>query len=114
MRTKNAQPNAEQKKWRNWLGEQGCFFTGEACQLHHMFGAAKKAKIDGFSQNIGEWGIIGLSYWHHMCPENPDCVDNFKKRFIKKYGYTEKEIFEIRAEQYGQLPPEIVEAVMRY
>jgi len=114
MRTKNAAPTAEQKRWREWLVERGCFITGDIPQLHHFIGAAKKAKINGMSQKVGEWAIIPLCYWWHMCPENPDNVDWFKKRFEARTGYTEKEIFKALADEYGLIPEEVVEALMRY
>lgn len=114
MRTKNAKVTARILRWRKFLGENGCAITGDQPEIHHMFGAAKKAKIGLFSQPIGEIACIPLSYYWHRDYSNPSNVDLYPKRFEAAVGRTQKEIFHELALQFAEFEPDEIEAVMRY
>lgn len=57
-------PTAEQKRFHDWVAEQGCAMTGGPASIHHCVGStAKHGKIP-----IGQWWVIPLSYEYHQGP----------------------------------------------
>ena len=58
---RNSQPNAEEKRWRESVREQGCVLTGSPAVIHHCVGrTARHNKVD-----IGHWWVIPLDPREH-------------------------------------------------
>ncbi len=64
------QPNAEQKRWRELLLEQGSILSGNSgrkIEVHHPLGVTAQVKTEYGQQNIGHWFLNVLTedehYW---------------------------------------------------
>lgn len=108
-------PNAEQKRFHNFLAEHGCFECGAPAALHHAVGStARHNKI-----HIGQWWVIPLCYDHH---QGQGGIHGDLGAFIKWRGCTRKEIekaaFSFYAEKYvttmEDIPGEVIQAIADY
>lgn len=113
------QPNARQKRWHDWLRQQGCYLGMGEPSIHHCVGStAKHNKI-----HIGQDFVIPLSYLAHQGPHG---IHGDRALFAghglgESRKEIEKSIFSrlvahYRHQHQGELPmpADVYDAIMRY
>lgn len=112
-------PTAAQKKWWDWLAQQGCYLgLGEPC-IHHCVGStAKHNKI-----HIGQDFVIPLSWEAHQGPHgiHADCQIFAGHGLGESRKEIEKTIFSRLVSHYCHqhqdtlpMPADVYAAIMDY
>lgn len=114
MQNRNRSLSAREGRFRSFCASKGCAIGGGPAQLHHLFGSSAKVKVGFDLIHIGEIAIIPLSYFWHMNPQNPNCVDLFPRAFEEATGTTEKLIWLDHALEFGEFSDDEINAVMNY
>lgn len=113
------QPSARQKRWHDWLRQQGCYLGMGEPSIHHCVGStAKHDKI-----HIGQDFVIPLSYEAH---QGNGGIHHSRSAFAGHgLGETRKEIEKTifsrlvahyRHQHHGELPmpADVYDAILRY
>ncbi len=114
MQNKSQSLKSVEKRFRAFCVDRGCVVSGDAPQLHHLYGSSAKVKVGFETIHIGEIAIIPLSPWWHMDGKNPACVDLWPRDFERITGKTEKEFWLEVALDFGGFTDDQINAVMNY
>ncbi len=101
-------PNAEQKRWRDQIGEQASILSGyRPIQIHHVIG--RTAKIKGIG-NIGHLFILPLcKEEHYWIDWGNNGLKLMKERYLSYHGIEDSEkisdmnLLEIQKFLFGKL-----------
>lgn len=112
-------PTAEQKRWHDWLAEQGDYMALDSVvELHHPVGSTgKHNKVE-----IGQWWVIPLGYTSHRSPTglHGDCSVFHGYRLGETRKEIEKAIFSRLVAHYHHqhkclpCPADVIKAIQDY
>jgi len=85
----NGNPTAAQKRFHEWIRDQGCPIDKLPPCIHHIKGA--RMNLKGVKK-AGEWYVIGLCDGHHSPLSDGVSVHKNKREFESRWA-TEKELW---------------------
>jgi len=103
---KVAQPDAQQRRWREEVRALGCMVTGGPAEIHHCVGrTGRHNKVD-----IGHWWILPLTTEQHR---GPNGIHAHPERKLREKALFEEVLRRLNNSE-NRPPDEVVEAIRDY
>lgn len=102
--------NSDEKEFMAWIKERGvCAACGNnsGVYVHHCEGSTYKRKVDGVTELLGHWFVIGL------CQQCDDVVTHGSRRAFVESFTLQSHLWQSIADIYhGEIPERVYRGIM--